>query len=415
METSATMNEHEHFKELCALSASGNISAPEMSELKAHLECCSECRGHLLDFAQVSAQALALHGDTYSHPPLQAGMRERFITRARSEGVPLRQPSKLGDFDFRELFFNRAGAIALLLLLSVGVTTVLWKRLPARQHAASLNQSSAAVASTVGTKVRTIDDGDRDRAVRLQADIRSLEGQRKALEREKQELEQRLSQSGTREEGLSSRLAALEKADAVMRQHTDEQDSRLADLNDELKKKDSTLIDEVATLAERQNQLEGLRAQLGERDAEIKDQQKLLSAETQARDLIIARNLHIIDVHDSDGSGEHQRAFGRIFYTEGKSLVFYAYDLQGPENLDARVSFHVWGGKLGDQQQVRNLGVFRAEDIGAGRWVLSCDDPNVLAKINTVFVTAESARKKIDQPKGKHILYAFLGERPNHP
>jgi len=408
------MNEHEDFKELCALSASGNISAPEMSELKAHLESCAECRGHLSDFAQVSAQALALHGDSYSRPRLPAGMKNRFITRARSDGVPLRWRSKAIDLDFGKLF-NRAGAVAAIVFVSAAVGIVLWKGVPARRHMASLNKSSAPVAPAGRTDVRAVDTRDHDLAVQLQTGVLSLERQRKTLEQDKQELEQRLNQSGKHEEDLSVRLSELEKNDAALRQLAAEQDSKLAGLNDELKKKDATLTDEVAALAEQQNQLEGLRAQLGERDAEIKDQQKLLSAGTLARDLIIARNLHIIDVHDSNGSGEHQRAFGRIFYTEGKSLVFYAYDLQDPENLDAKISFHVWGSKLGEQQQARNLGVFHAEDIGAGRWVLTCDDPNVLAKINTVFVTAESARKKIDQPKGKRILYAFLGERPNHP
>ena len=415
METSITMNEHEHFKELCALSASGNISAPEMSELKAHLESCAECRDHLSDFAQVSAQALALQGDSYSRPRPPAGMKNRFITRARSEGVPLRWPSKAIDLDFGTHFLNRACAVAAIVFVSVAVGILLWKGVPAKRHMASLNKSSASVAPAGRTDVRAVDTRDHDLAVQLQADILSLERQRKTLEQDKQELEQRLNQSGKHEEDLSVRLSELENNDAALRQRAAEQDSKLAGLNDELKRKDVTLTDEVAALAERQNQLEGLRAQLGERDAEIKDQQKLLSAGTLARDLIIARNLHIIDVHDSNGSGEHQRAFGRIFYTEGKSLVFYAYDLQDPENLDAKISFHVWGSKLGEQQQARNLGVFRAEDIGTGRWGLTCDDPNVLAKINTVFVTAESARKKIDQPMGKRILYAFLGERPNHP
>jgi len=33
--------------------------------------------------------------------------------------------------------------------------------------------------------------------------------------------------------------------------------------------------------------------------------------------LVAARNLHIVDVYDADPSGKRQRAFGRVFYTEG--------------------------------------------------------------------------------------------------
>jgi hypothetical protein len=46
---------------------------------------------------------------------------------------------------------------------------------------------------------------------------------------------------------------------------------------------------------------------------------------------------------------------------------------------------------------------------------MTFDDTNVLAEINTVFVTAESAGKTLDSPKGKKVLYAFFGNAPNHP
>jgi hypothetical protein len=130
----------------------------------------------------------------------------------------------------------------------------------------------------------------------------------------------------------------------------------------------------------------------------------------------VARNLHIIDVHDSNGLGTHQLPFGRIFYTEGKSLVFYAYDLQRPGNAhDASVAFHVWGSKLGDDGSVKSLGIFRNESANDARWILTCDDPQVLAQVNTVFVTTETKQKNGEGPRGKRILYAFLGDRPNHP
>jgi hypothetical protein len=39
------------------------------------------------------------------------------------------------------------------------------------------------------------------------------------------------------------------------------------------------------------------------------------------------RDLYIAEVYDFDRSGKTRKAFGRVFYTKGKSLVFYAYDL----------------------------------------------------------------------------------------
>jgi hypothetical protein len=144
-------------------------------------------------------------------------------------------------------------------------------------------------------------------------------------------------------------------------------------------------------------------------------QQELAERGSDVRDLVVARNLHIIDVHDRDGNGKSQRAFGRIFYTEGKSLIFYAYDLADPRKLDAKVSFYVWGERLGAEKPIRSLGIFHDDDAKDGRWVLTFDDPQILAEINSVFVTVESSRKSIKEPGGRRVLFAFLGDKPNHP
>ena len=106
---------------------------------------------------------------------------------------------------------------------------------------------------------------------------------------------------------------------------------------------------------------------------------------------------------------------GAFFYTEGKSLIFYAYDLADPRKLDEKVSFYVWGEQLGAEKPIRSLGIFHDDDARDGRWVLTFDDPQVLAQINSVFVTAESSKKAIKEPGGRRVLFAFLGEKPNHP
>ena len=144
-------------------------------------------------------------------------------------------------------------------------------------------------------------------------------------------------------------------------------------------------------------------------------QQEFAAKAGDVRELVVARNLHIIDVHDRDGDGKSQRAFGRIFYTEGKSLIFYAYDLADPRKVDAKVSFYVWGEHLGAEKPIRSLGIFHNDDVSDGRWVLTFDDPHVLAQIDSVFVTVESSKKAIKEPGGRKILFAFLGDKPNHP
>ena len=94
---------------------------------------------------------------------------------------------------------------------------------------------------------------------------------------------------------------------------------------------------------------------------------------------------------------------------------FYAYDLSDPRKLDAKVSFYVWGERLGAEKPIRSLGIFHNDDANDGRWVLTFDDPQVLAQINSVFVTVESSKKAIKEPGGRRVLFAFLGDKPNHP
>src|SRR6201999_40723 len=114
-----------------------------------------------------------------------------------------------------------------------------------------------------------------------------------------------------------------------------------------------------------QFQIRKLTSQLAELSTTVQDQKQMLSAGSQARDMIVARNLHIIDVHDNNGEGQPQRAFGRIFFTEGKQIVFYAYDLNNAAKLKEQVAFYVWGGKLSNEHTVKNLGIFRSEDAEA--------------------------------------------------
>jgi hypothetical protein len=61
------------------------------------------------------------------------------------------------------------------------------------------------------------------------------------------------------------------------------------------------------------------------------------------------------------------------------------------------------------------LGIFHSDDANDGRWVLTFDDPQVLARINSVFVTVESSKKTTKEPGGRRVLFAFLGDKPNHP
>src|SRR5262249_11718630 len=106
---------------------------------------------------------------------------------------------------------------------------------------------------------------------------------------------------------------------------------------------------------------------------------------------------------------------GRVFFTEGKSLIFYAYDLNEAKIEKANYQYRVWAKKEGPEKQVRSLGIFYSDDHAQRRWVFKCDDPKILTDIDSVFVTLEPAGADPLHPKGSNLMYAYLRARANHP
>jgi vacuolar-type H+-ATPase subunit I/STV1 len=279
--------------------------------------------------------------------------------------------------------------------------------------AASLHQDVARPMSTATTDASPRNRADQDDQLRRQlgsarSEITSMSA---TIQKQRGDLES----MGEARSSLTSRLANEEQENANIRSEKTQLEARIAGLEADATKSKSDKNSDDAVLALQEAELRDLRNKLADREAAIGQQEELAARGSDVRDLVVARNLHIIDVHDRDGNGRSQRAFGRIFYTEGKSLIFYAYDLTDPRKVDAKVSFYVWGERLGAEKPISSLGVFHNDDAKDGRWVLTFDDPSVLAQINSVFVTVESSRKAIKEPGGRHILFAFLGDKPNHP
>jgi len=158
-----------------------------------------------------------------------------------------------------------------------------------------------------------------------------------------------------------------------------------------------------------------LAARLDATSADLQRELDLKSAKSELGELVAARNLHIVDVYDADGNGKRQQSFGRVFYIEGRSLVFYAYDLDDSSRFKTNVVFHVWGGKAGLKDVTHSLGILHKDESGKNRWAMTFDDPSVLAQINSIFVTVESTNKRYDEPHGKKVLYAYFGSPANHP
>lgn len=83
------MHTHEHYEELCALAATGQVEDCELSDFKAHLSSCEQCRALVHEFAEIGASVISSKARRSGNRDVPAGMTERFIARARSQGIPI--------------------------------------------------------------------------------------------------------------------------------------------------------------------------------------------------------------------------------------------------------------------------------------------------------------------------------------
>jgi hypothetical protein len=161
-------------------------------------------------------------------------------------------------------------------------------------------------------------------------------------------------------------------------------------------------------------QVNELTASIQKKDQQIAQHEELLAHDRDIRDLIGARDLYIAEIYDVAKTGKTQQPFGRVFYTRGKSLVFYAYDLDQQPGVKLASTFQAWGRRGIDQQHDINLGMFYQDDQNKKRWILKSSDPTTLAQIDAVFVTVEPYGES-SKPSGKPLLFTYLRLTPNHP
>jgi hypothetical protein len=187
----------------------------------------------------------------------------------------------------------------------------------------------------------------------------------------------------------------------------------LAEAKTELARVNETRAQDQASAVARQFRISQLSEQLRVANADLDLERQLAKAGKDVRDLMGARQLHVVDVRDTDPSGKASKAFGRVFLTEGKSLIFYAFDLNENRVANAKRTFEVWGQKEGKTSTTHSLGFLYVDDKAAKRWALKVENPELVKEIDTVFVTVEPANGST-KPSGQRMLYAYLGDA-NHP
>ena len=221
---------------------------------------------------------------------------------------------------------------------------------------------------------------------RLESNLHEGNASRQELAQQRTELAQKLDSAQNNSQALQEKLDTLAQQSV---RDTDRAKASEAKVND-------------------------LTRLLQQRETALERQDQLLAHDRDIRELMGARDLYIAEVYDVAGTGETKKPYGRVFYTRGKSLIFYAYDLDQQTELKRASAFQAWGRRGPDRLQSVNLGIFYEDNASRKRWILKCDDPKTLAQIDAVFVTVEPNGGS-HKPSSKPLLFAYLKVNPNHP
>jgi len=362
---------------------------------------------------------------------------ERFLARARKQGLAVSQPSGRNIFRnqlqilwWPALRYTQGAMLAICLLLAA--VAILAYNLPQSDRWAKILAAEVAALSARTSPPINLTSPPPHERQRLEPETNAAPTTvlpaKSASDAEMDKARQNHAAAEARSRDLEARLqSAASEMEILREQYKDASDSRnqlqtkLADAEQALNRTASELqrirqgrSEDAAMVAAQNLEIRALSEKLAAQTEILEREKTLLAASRDIHDLMGARNLHIVDVLDVDSKGKDRRAFGRVFYTEGKSLIFYAFDLADGSTRKRNASFQVWGTRGPAQTPAQNMGVFYVDDQKQNRWVLKFEDPRILAEIDSVFVTIEppggSAR-----PTGRKFLYAYLKANPNHP
>jgi hypothetical protein len=412
---------HHEFIALCALFYSGEISDEEWALLQVHLAYCDSCRSTFEQYKQIANDVI---------PAMAAS------AAAESEGVPVESASSLDEAERRLMeglhvvsrqptpsvtekssWRLALGGLAACFLVLVAFASVHFAR--NRMNQSALTAPSLPMARPpVSPQDTTADDQH----------LHELEQSRQQIA----ELEHKLTTAETRTGSTNAGIATLQH----QLQAEEAQREQIASDRDALSKQLVTAQMDIQTLGAKltaaaaganqqtervamlEAKVQSLIVSLDETDTALNDKDRMLaldkdflSHDRDIRDLIGARNLYIADIFDTTETGKTAKPFGRIFYTKDSSLVFYGFDLEKQAGLEKAAAFQVWGS--GSDRSPVSLGLFYQDD-GHKRWVLRCNDPKTLARLNMVFVTVEPPGGST-KPTGKRLLRAYLQIASNHP
>ena len=436
---------HDEFLELCAISTSGELTEEERKRLEEHLAVCPSCCEALEQYQSVVDRAIpsiaaSEEAENLERDPSwpQERAEKALFDRLAREGKRRPTPKAVAnnssyllprgfavssESTWRHVWTLYAAGILLFVALSFFAYRIGMRRGSDIARVAppqSGIQTRAPVPPVQASLEEQLSDAGHDREV-ARAEIaqrdKTITDLRLQLERQTAEI----SEMKAAEDKLEQDLQA---GDAT-RQDLIQQRTELAQKLDSAQATSQAVQGRLDTLTQQSAQdashlkaseakVSDLTRLVQQREADLEQQDQLLAHDRDIRELMGARDLYIAEVYDIAGTGETRKPYGRVFYTRGKSLIFYAYDLDQQAEIKRASAFQAWGRRGPDRQQSINLGIFYEDNASRKRWILKCDDPRTLEQIDAVFVTVEPTGGS-HKPSSRPLLFAYLKLNPNHP
>jgi Putative zinc-finger len=411
---------HDQFRELCAVSVAGELTAEETIRLKRHLATCESCHRLLEQYRYVGAaeiprlaEELAFERD-HENParPWSIDEAEKHLLEALSTpSQRLHLPRSKNSISSRPIsrFVVAAVLIGACSLVAFRTGILEGRRITEGSHTVS-----SAVRLALTPQFAPLDQppkpkSEAERVATAQVRAR-LDSSQKEVARLKQQLSHLESEMARRESDLATNIGTRAGLESELARIQADNDT----LQAKLQAAKANASQDIAQSLALKVQVESLNADLERKNIEIVHEQELLDHDRDIRNLIGARNLYIAEIYDVGRTGETEKPFGRVFYTKDKSLIFYGYDLDQQRGLRKDSAFQAWGRLGSDHEHDVNLGLLYKDDASQQRWVLRFNDAKTVAGLDAVFVTVEPQGGST-RPSGKPLLFTYLRLEPNHP
>jgi myosin heavy subunit len=397
--------------ELAAVSRADSLTAAERGQLHEHLRVCAACREAAEAYevlCNTGRELLQTTSETETDPVWDhERQKQRLLASFQA------QSAEEENDDSWNLARNLAGLAAAAAI----VCTFAFIGYQFVRRQAPGATTTVDLHALLRSKARLQSDlaQNQERLRASEATIESLTSELAHIKASRAQLKSRLASLKSQVERKDVTIEADVQEKQALSSQLAQSDAKLRGLEQEMANVGDERARDVARVAAAEQRMQQVAAEFQEKDRTLAQQRQFLESDRDIRDLMGARQLLIADVVDVDRNGNSRSPFGRIFYTKGKSLIFYGFDLDQQAGIRTASVYQAWGHSDAGGQRPVSLGIFYLDNEANRRWILKADDPAVLAEIDAVFVTVEP-RGASKHPTSKPFLYTYLKKSlPNHP